>query len=274
MFNRECVGMLRRPIGRLGNHFFQFNFLEQIRIQTGFGKFHPPFLGKEIYQGMGATFESRILNVKNFYFYHAKEIEEMSFSDICAKIAYQNTSGVVPIIPPGIMGNKFVESSVVDPKDIFQLKKRKKYNETQAPEEFITSLHFRGTDILEWDSRALLDIDYYLDSVDLANSLEKEKQHKFQIITDDPSHDVVIILSKQLSANVISDKDINDFLRLRDSDLVIGSASTFSLWSSILGNKKIILPKKWIDYKIESNDKYWISLTSTDLPMLEILAIL
>jgi len=57
------------------------------------------------------------------------------------------------------------------------------------------------------------------------------------------------------------DGDARDFLDMANSDVLISSPSTFSIWAGILGKrKKVIHSKTWVDYRAKENDIFWINL--------------
>ena len=93
------------------------------------------------------------------------------------------------------------------------------------------------------------------------------------MFTDDLTLDSYIKILKYLKEKGIEFKigdtkkeAIYDFQTMTECDIIVSSPSTFSIWAGILGKKrkKIIHSDKWINTRIENNDKFWIDLNNTD----------
>ena len=247
--------MLHKPSGRLGNQLFQMNFLLQIKTE---------FILDTFYKGFD---QLHFLEVKNrikfpnsIYFrkprsWTSQQISNIGWLEFVDQIVNQNS---VNVINPGILGEWFFESCVFDPNDFFKISPKIGSN----PESKNIAIHFRGGDFVNWDKQAILPFQYYVDSIDLVKSLWPSNKLNFNIYSDEPKHPTLSRLSQHLGITVSDKNDpVNDFLSISQSDCLISSPSTFSIWSGMLGKKKVVIHSKlWFDSRIEMKQKFWIEL--------------
>lgn len=262
-------------MGRLGNHLFQFNFLKQLERKIASPKSSSrAFLGSNYFRGMRLS--------RPEYFFDPRRIiltkEDLSnmgyeaFADKCREYLEQQRNVE---IPSGILGEFFDESTVLSPREIFKNRNRvsKAVAKSAYNQERIAVVHFRGTDLISWNSDAVSDYRYYRESLDHFNDLNKNLERRIIMVTDDPSHETVQEILRNTEVTLSSGKD--DFLTLLSADHIIGSASTFSLWGAMLGKKKTIsLPQKWIQNRVETNDKFWVNLINADRNIIDITAVI
>ena len=144
-----------------------------------------------------------------------------------------------------------------DTRDIFKLK-----NDINHTGDNI-AVHFRGTDFASWESKAILNSDYYIDSIDYC--IKDHPDHKFILFTDDktlPSYAKVINYLRTNNIKFMEgEKDkpfINDFIRMTHCDVIISTPSTFAICAGFINrHKKIIHSENWLDYRLSQNDGFW-----------------
>jgi len=159
------------------------------------------------------------------------------------------------------LGDNFFKWGHISTRSIFEL------DEIPKVPENTCAVHFRGTDYYSWNATAVLDTDYYIDSVDLV----KDDVSHFKLFTDDyslPSFRAVVEkLDKEdigffLGENTADRRHfINDFSYMTECEYIISSPSTFCMTAGFIGKKKrIIHSEQWLLDRINHEDKFWIDL--------------
>ena len=159
------------------------------------------------------------------------------------------------------LGEKFFEWNKISTRSIFQLE-----DIPEVPKK-ACAIHFRGTDYYSWNATAVLDPEYYIDSINIV----KEDAYHFRLFTDDyslPSFQAVAqkldkeYISFDLGENTADRRHfINDFSYMTECDWIISSPSTFCMTAGFIGkNKKIIHSKQWVLDRINHEDKFWVDL--------------
>jgi hypothetical protein len=161
------------------------------------------------------------------------------------------------IIEGNFLGDYFYEYNVCSPKDVVRIK-----SFDQSKEPYI-SMHFRGTDFKTWNDAAILNSDYYLESLDYVDRTLREKL-PIIIITDDmslPNLGDVFNRVKKRAIIQSSRNYIKDFKTVVNSTAAISSPSTFAIWGGILGNQEIIThSRNWVNERAEAGDIFWSHL--------------
>ena len=157
------------------------------------------------------------------------------------------------------MGEKFYDYNELSTRDVFKLK--------EIPEvpKNTCAIHFRGTDFHHWNINAILEYDYYYDSIQKV----KDDVHSFALFTDDPNLSSFTTIKEYLSNENINFTEgsrnnyINDFSFMSECDYIISSPSTFCICAGFIGkNKKIIHSESWLLDRINHEDKFWIDLVN------------
>jgi len=159
------------------------------------------------------------------------------------------------------LGEKFFEWSSMSTRDILSLKERKSVPKNTA------AVHFRGGDFFEWNRDAVLDKDYYLRAIE---EIKNEVKH-FIIFTDDESlesyNEVEIYFEdNNISYDIGENKSnrssyIGDFSTMSSCDYIISSPSTYCVCAGFIGaRKKIIHSEKWIQNRVDADDRFWVDL--------------
>jgi hypothetical protein len=75
---------------------------------------------------------------------------------------------------------------------------------------------------------------------------EKYKDYNIKVFTDSPN-----VVQQEFASYafdiVTNDLDIKDLVRMSQSDVLIGSNSTFSWWASCIGNQECYFPIPWFN---------------------------
>lgn len=132
----------------------------------------------------------------------------------------------------------------------------------------IIAIHFRGTDFANWIPYSILDVNYYLKSIEYC--IDNYTNSKFILYTDDRNMNsfkttIEYLTSKKIDFDMgkINSPFIVDFVEMSNSDVIISSPSTFCICAGFIKNKKdIIHSEKWINKRISENDKFWIDLNN------------
>ena len=157
------------------------------------------------------------------------------------------------------LGEKFFETHVISTKEIFKLKEEEKFNENVA------AVHFRGGDFFGWNPDAVLDKDYYLNAVDSI----KDQVDRFILFTEDESLESYAAVeayfeNENIEYNIgdnLRENYLNDFRKMSACDYVISSPSTFCICAAIIGKSpRVIHSEKWINNRVNAQDKFWVDL--------------
>lgn len=254
--------MKQIPVGRFGNHLFQWNLINQLAMEFEIPYSHPKFIGSNFSKGLRrhnyirglVRYPSyRLIELKNKNVYWC-EIEELIRSKI--------RDGVSIEIPSGVMGSRFFDSNYRNPSGIGDLSTLIRRQDNQS-EPYI-AMHFRGTDFREWNELADIPSGYYSDALDTLKALRTLKGDlKVRLVTDDPDHVTVAQIRKSTGAIVERrDSQFEDFSILANADALISSPSTFAIWAAIMGKpKSVAFPKAWVNSRIEIEDPFWIGIS-------------
>ena len=176
------------------------------------------------------------------------------------KDSVQYSRGANNILRP-CLGEKFFEEHCVSTRKIFRL-----IDEPDVPDN-TAAIHFRGTDFFQWNSKAVLDAEYYLNAIEEI----KDDVSSFILFADDTSLPSFNRITKYLYDNDISfeygensnDRSnyINDFRKMCFCDYIISSPSTYNICAGFIGkHKKIIHSDEWVRERCYLEDKFWCDL--------------
>jgi hypothetical protein len=251
----------RKRIGQFGNHLFQFHFLHQLAQQLETGYFQSRWSELADFENSGRV----LLNppLKNFKVekWSSDLVQEMTYREMGNQARIACEAGLDIELPSGILGEKFLESCRINPREIIKFKKT---NSFPNYGKTLVALHFRGGDFSLWDKNAIMTPDYYLEAIDMIPTLATSTDLKIQLFTDEISHPTVLEIQRAYrDIEIISESRRNDFARMADSHILIASPSTFAFWAAVLGReKKLVMSKSWLDYTSEMGQKFWVDLRS------------
>jgi|15BtaG_2_1085339.scaffolds.fasta_scaffold16468_2 hypothetical protein len=163
------------------------------------------------------------------------------------------------MLPP-CLGELFFGWHTISTREIFKLK-----SDYNVPNKTV-AIHFRGTDFHSWNPDSILDVDYYINAINMIDDIDG-----VILFTDDESlssfNQVRDYLEKigiqyEYGDNTSNrDNYAKDFGKMTECDYIISSPSTFCVCAGFIGkHKKIIHSKKWLENRINNNDKFWVDL--------------
>ncbi len=159
------------------------------------------------------------------------------------------------------LGERFFENALVSTRRVFKLK-----HEPVVPPDSC-AVHFRGTDFGSWNPDAVLDTEYYIDSIkEVLGRVEK-----FYLFTDDVSlesyKEATAYITEQKMNICVGEnssdrgKYAQDFSVMAGCDYIISSPSTYSICAGFMGKKKrIIHSGKWVRGRVAVGDRFWVDL--------------
>jgi REP element-mobilizing transposase RayT len=235
-------------------------FLARLANESKLTEFHRTFDGNQYLTNLSRKGISVNTFCRRGEFLTREYLAEAGLEDLKKRLNEIFLENKFAIIPSGIMDNHFFDLASVSPKELFKWKKIPNSaweRETSARRK--VALHFRGRDFQDWEPKAVLSPDYYL------NSLEHvliDNETSVILFTDDPSHEVVTALKKKIPRlSVQSGSPMVDFYSMSICDVLISSPSSFCFWGAALGETKLIIhSKKWLDFKCEAGDYFWAGL--------------
>ena len=258
----------------MGNRLFQYHFMKQLAYNFEEECFYPKIADSVWFEDMEEN-KIKWSIFKNKEYFSNKKILDLGKKNflINLKNCFENKKYIV--LEPGILGDHFFEYLFADPSNIIKIKEKYKISKFEENSNLNNiAIHFRGTDFEEWNKDAILDFEYYRNSIDYClESLTSDIE--FYIFTDDVNLDAYLQTVEYMKESNLNfhlgdtDKEaIYDFSIMSECDVVISSPSTFSIWAGILGKqKKIIHSQKWIENRVQNNDKFWIDLTKSTNPI-------
>jgi hypothetical protein len=253
---KRIITYKTKPTGGLGNRLFQYNFIIQASYLLGFDYLIYPTSDYRNLSFKLSNNKSIILKkLMTTSFKMPKVTNEESTASILEDIKKISKSYGHVRIPPGLLGEHFFDISLLHPKSIFHIRRNRKVCEGYI------ALHFRGLDMIQHDPDAILDLDYYINGVELAS---KNTELPIVLVTDDKNLVNYNILKSYYKNRLINYESIDffdDFCVLKNSDYLISSPSTFSIWAGILGEQKNIFhSKSFVLKKLRIKDKFWVDL--------------
>ena len=233
-------------IGQFGNKLLYYNNLVQVAFHFKMDYYSPRFN------------EDYIFNFKNFNIPKNESID-IDYNFLIKNKTNQIENKNFHLTP--CMGNLFFEFDTLKTNELFKFKNELIPLNEKTP---LVGVHFRGKDFHLWDPKAILPLDYYLESINQFSNV------KFKLFTDDLSMSTYNQVKKYMDDEKIEYEtgEVNnltkDFISLSYCDAIISSPSTFSISAGFCGkeNKKIIHSKIWVDYQIEKNDSFWIGFNN------------
>jgi hypothetical protein len=152
------------------------------------------------------------------------------------------------------LGEKFFSDHYMSTREIFKLKIK-----MELPGKSL-AIHFRGKDFHEWNPDSILDPDYYINAIEECGEVDT-----YYLFTDDldlPSYlNVVKYLPEEKIKYGSPNSVFDDFITMCYCDGIISSPSTFAICAGFIGkHKKIIHSEKWINSRVEVDDKFWVDL--------------
>ena len=249
---------LQSPItGGLGNQLFQINLLVQLAMQFGL----TPVFPKSQISSLCVDFKKtlHIPKLRQKLFLSQEILREESLTEIGKLIddSAQNRQDI--LVAKSVLGEVLHKFYFKNPKEIFEPAKQFCHYAYQNFSECV-ALHFRGSDFLNWDSTAIMNLDYYDRAINSSSLIHGREGHLF---TDDPSHEVVRTLLKKFKNIKLksSGNQFDDFWRISNYSEVIATPSTFVLWAAMLGKScKILIDRHWIENRLTRGEEFWITV--------------
>lgn len=245
--------------GRLGNQLFQVHTALQLAKHLDLHVMLPAHklrqISREIPRGNKA-FEfliSRFLkdNFQEFIFENGIMTETSRYSTD-RFILSKNL-----VIGSNYLSETFFPLLFEHPSDLMPLNLPESYFD----QEPILALHFRGTDFVGWNSKALMRPEYYFNALDHFSAWKSD----ITLFTDDIGHEVVQTLIRNVPKLRV-DKSMNTsqaFLRLAQHKILISSPSTFAIWAAMLGRSStIVLEQGWINEMYLRDDHFWTGIAT------------
>jgi len=248
----------QNPSGGFGNRLFQFNFLAQIATACNTQYQYRSLQDKEI---LSNCIDVSVSKLERMYpSIKIESIKSQKYDDVISQINHMLTKKKIVRIQGITLGETFSEFTKVSPRELLKINlPAYKFKETTV------AIHFRGGDFKNWNSSAILPIDYYERAIEYLMDSQIPPKN-FYLVTDDPTLESYRAIKDKYSHFIRNNYQtrtqlVNDFSLLQNATYLISSPSTFAIWSSILGNhKKVMHSKSWMDSRLEAEDPFWVDL--------------
>jgi len=196
-----------------------------------------------------------------------KSVSSRQFYDLIA-----NSGDKTLVLKPPFLGDTFFDYSMVAPSNFIRLRERFVTNPGWRRDHLVViGVHFRGGDFFNWNPRAVLGAEYYLNAVRLALQDSAGRRVAIALFTDDYDLESYRIVRSEFSnlcidpsaGNQGASPEIADFHGLSVCDYIVSSPSTFCIWAGVLSEgAKIIHSDEWMESRDRENDKFWQQLRS------------
>lgn len=240
------------PSGGFGNRLFQLNFVGQLSkfLDTKYRFLSlrdlPYVKNSGSWQPLLTGYFKGVVLGTDFF---DRNVEEVQVDLLNLASKQKNI-----YIRGSFLGDYFYEYSYCDPKEIVKLR-----NSEKIAEPYI-AMHFRGLDFEAWNRRAILNSNYYINSLEFIDqTIGTELPVK--VITDDLNLKNLRLVLGHLGSRVSvesSKHHIQDFRTLINSSALVSSPSTFAIWAGILGEQKLIThSQSWVEFQSSNGDRFW-----------------
>lgn len=248
-----------RPSGRLGNQFFQLHFLRQVARRFDFSISQYGFSDLSMVKDSGFKLQFGAALLKRPIRIIQEHVDEVGFEEFESQLLKHSQEGRHIVLGPGFLGKYLLETQYYPRSEILELQKVKSI----ISEELRVAIHFRAGDFISWDEKAIMPLKYYEKAIEYIVDSYREVKLSFNLFTDEATHDVARGLQERYKTliSIQSSNPVRDFLAMSESEIIVHSPSTFSFWASMIGQEKFnIYSAQWLDYKCESEDKFWMDL--------------
>ena len=255
-----------RPPGGLGNRLFSYNFIRQVSYACGIPYAHPWLKDSRHFKSMGLRMRlgwrgAELVIDSEFL----KSVSVHQFYDLLA-----SSGDKTFVLKPPFLGDTFFDYSLVAPSNFIRLRERFLTNPGwRRDHPVVIGVHFRGGDFFNWNPRAVLGADYYVNAIRLALRDAGARRAAIALFTDDTALESYRTVRSEFSelcidpsaGNKVVSAEIADFHGLSVCDYLVSSPSTFCIWAGILGEgAKIIHSAEWMELQGRENDKFWQQL--------------
>lgn len=275
----KTIGMCKKPTGRFGNQVLQYLFLAELGMKYGVPIFHGEIDGSDIFLELAKTQGYSGERIKSIIGSKSIGPEELKTEGVEWLLRTIETENGRIILEPSILGYT-LQTLYVDPNQLLTFSKNssKDYISTV---DFKVALHFRGTDFAGWNPEAILNTNYYIDSIKCCRELLGDNIY-FMLFTDDSKLESLQDVKKYLRENGLAfyegtpNNDVGcDLYNMSQSDILISSPSTFSIVAGLVGKKKkVIHSKQWVNKQAQSGDVFWVDLKNSSNEFYELLTLL
>ena len=257
-----------RPPGGMGNRLFSYNFIRQLSYASGIQYAHPWLKDNRYFESMGLRMRpgwrgSELVIDSDFL----KSVSVQQFYDLLGKSGDKTF-----VLKPPFLGDTFFDYSLVAPSNFIRLRERFLTNPGwRRDHPIVIGVHFRGGDFFNWNPRAVLSAEYYVNAIRLALRDAGERRVAIALFADDAALESYRIVRSEFSDLCIDPSagcqavspEIADFHGLAVCDYIVSSPSTFCIWAGILSEgARIIHSDEWMESQARENDRFWKQLCS------------
>ena len=262
------------PRGGLGNRLLNHFNLEHIAMALGERFFSANYRDSVYVRGV---FRPRLNPLKKSHF------EVFGRSDVESPDFLTHASGVIGegktiVFRPHLLLDSFAWTEEFFDNSKRRLRAKLCELHSDGPKGPSLVLHLRGGDFREWNSKAILPLDYYVQSLGLVlGTMGREVQ--VRIATDDLNHPALEGLQRhvrQLGVSMASRECRSplacDFRAMVDADVLVASPSTLCLSAAIIGGMKTIHSQEWLDSSGKSQSYFWMKLKERQVRAIDVMA--
>ena len=244
-------------MGRLGNQFFQYYFLQYLRAeQPGYFYFFPnphhAYLARYFNLGWyhNLTLNSKLYSAFTRILPKLFSMKELQMHNFVGpkRVIVSNNSLYVGYYQSDFYIRALGQTKVPPIKEKYVRAFREKYGAMFDRHPTVT-VHIRRTDYLNYQGRDIsLPITYFQQQLDRIDDLDR-----YQVFfVSDELEFVKKSIRPKPNFHFVANDEITDFQLIQQADIAIISNSTFSWWAAYLSpkNNRVIAPKNWLGFRI------------------------
>lgn len=268
------MGMKSVPRGGLGNrllnHFNLSNIASQLGSTFFSANWHDTRYLKRIFQPRVVPF-----GPSGTVTFGREDVERDGFIDI-ARSAIEERKTI--ILRPHLLLSSYAWTVVGSAEKTYTTLARMCSAHRSTAGEGSIVLHMRAGDYHQWNPKAILSSEFYIDALQILGP-ELDEGASVRICKDDLSHPAFEVVSAYIRSRGwrLENQECNsplrcDFRAMIDATFLICSPSTLCLSAAIIGNARTIHNTSWLEGGFESQEYFWSKLEKKEIPSIAVKA--
>lgn len=265
---RGKIGIRATPKGGFGNRLLAFMVLRQLSDRFQAPYFSTNSVDRKVIFGIHRP---RLIPARKSY-YVRFSADELLTDQGLERVEQHLQEGQSVVLKPPLLGEPLAALSHRPPAELIRLKAKMCSNHRREQgSKALATFHLRGTDFADWEPRAILGPNYYLNALDLIRPALPQ-DHLVRICTDDASHPALVPLREELDKGPMSLSEVKcaspqvcDFVAMVESRFIVSSPSTFAITAGLLGDAEVVHSKNWVDWKVTEGELFWSKIRDNKL---------
>lgn len=273
---KPLIGVTRPAKGGFGNRLLGYLALRAISRSIDVGYFSLNAIDRQLVRGIYRR-PFFPLRLRSTQIVEAVNSEPALLEE---RLLFNLRTGTTSVIRGPLLGETyaFFSNASIDTRDLVTFNTCSKFQEVLGSHAHAV-LHFRAGDFEQWNLRAIHPVDYYHRAIEFISSSNSSLQ--MRICADNYDNSSVKEISARLAHEglLVKPHDCRDpftcdFAAMTRADVLVASASTFSITAGLVGTAKVIHSYEWVENRIRSGEQFWRMVRDNVLPNYSVDAIL